>query len=481
MNNKENRENVKATETEEKVPEAKGPVEKAADEKDRQLDKARQAIKDKEEEIQKIVAEDLNIDPLPKTDMDEEVELKYKLTFIWKRVIKEAFSLKADTADSGEIAERIKSGGKVTGTNLSILICAIIIASVGLNMNATAVIIGAMLISPIMGTLILLGYSVASSDPNNFKKALIGFQFQVIVALITSTLYFLLSPITKVTPEILARTQPSIWDVLIATFGGLAGAIATTRKEKTSNVIPGVAIATALMPPLCTCGFSLANGHWSMLAGAAFLFVINSFFIFLSSTIVLMVLEVPQVNGTSVEFKKKMKKSMTRNAIIILIPTIIFTFVITKNSSAEETSDATRVSPDTISTAKITKEAQILFPEIDSIQIGTMERVNDKNQVIRENMVLVMLRENMSKEKEKQLNQWINTAYDEDYTIIYQLSSDLEKQKEEQRRKQLEEEVEKQLTERKKAEQTQDEKTDTGKGKAADTSEKTKAVKGEAA
>lgn len=450
MKNKDTeiREKTKKTEADERAS-----MKKIIDEKDRQLEKARQVIKEKEEEIHKLVAEDLDLDDLPKENLDEDDELRYKLTYIGKRVIKEAFSLKADTADYNIIAERIKSGGKVTGTNLSILICAIIIASVGLNMNATAVIIGAMLISPIMGTIILIGFSVASSDPNNFKKAFLGFQFQVFIALLTSTLYFILSPIHTVTPEILARTQPSMWDVLIATFGGLAGAIATTRKETHGNVIPGVAIATALMPPLCTCGFSIANGHWSMLAGAAFLFIINTFFIFLSSTIVLMILEVPQVNDASLEFKKKMKRSMARNAVLILIPTIILTFVITKNTNSEDASDATRVSPDTISTAKMTKEAQILFPEIDSIQIGQMEKVNDQNKVVRENMVLVMLRENLSEDKEAKLNQWINTAYDEDYTIIYQLSSDLEKQKEEQKRKQLEEEVEKQLAERKKAEQ----------------------------
>ena len=468
-NDSETTEEIRKTEAEEKAS-----LKKAIDEKDRQLEKARQVIKDKEEEIHKLVAEDLALDDLPAPNVDEDDELRYKITYIGKHVIKEAFSLKADTADYNIISDRIRSGGKVTGTNLSILICAIIIASVGLNMNATAVIIGAMLISPLMGTLILMGFSVASSDANNFKKAFLGFLFQVFIALLTSTLYFLLSPIHTATPEILARTQPSVWDVLIATFGGLAGAIATTRKEAHGNVIPGVAIATALMPPLCTCGFSLANGHWSMLAGAAFLFIINTFFIFLSSTIVLMILEVPQVNDASLEFRKKMRKSMIRNAIIILIPTIIFTFVITKNTNAEDASDATRVSPDTISTAKMTKEAQILFPEIDSIQIGQMERVNDRNKVVRENLVLVRLKENLSEDKEAKLNQWINTAYDEDYTIIYQLSSDLEKQKEEQKRKQIEEEIEKQLAEKKKAEQLKKEK-EKEKDKATESVEKDEA------
>lgn len=171
-----------------------------------------------------------------------------------KEKIREIFSIRNDIADYDEIKERIVGASNVTGTNLCILMLAILIASIGLNMNSTAVIIGAMLISPIMGTIQAMGYGVAASDLNQAKRAGIGFLFQIIICLVTSTLYFKLSPISTETSELLARTQPNVWDVMIASCGGLAGIIGITRKEK-SNVIPGVAIATALMPPLCTCGY----------------------------------------------------------------------------------------------------------------------------------------------------------------------------------------------------------------------------------
>ena len=178
-----------------------------------------------------------------------------------KDLVRQAFSLKSDTADYDVIADRLDNGGRVSGMNLSILFFAILIASIGLNTNSTAVIIGAMLISPLMGTIQLMGLGIATVNAQKFKKAIVGFLFQVTTAILTSTLYFLISPVKEATSEILGRTSPSVFDILIATFGGLAGIIALTRKDSTSNVIPGVAIATALMPPLCTCGFSIAGGR----------------------------------------------------------------------------------------------------------------------------------------------------------------------------------------------------------------------------
>lgn len=196
-----------------------------------------------------------------------------------KEILKDAFSLESDTANYEEIRTRLVEGGQVTGTNMCVLMLAIFIASIGLNMNSTAVIIGAMLISPLMGSIQAAAYGTATADLRLFRKSVIGLMFQVMVCLITSTLYFLISPISTTTSELLARTQPTIWDVLIALFGGIAGIIGITRKEK-SNVIPGVAIATALMPPLCTCGYGIATGQWRFLLGAGYLFLVNSYFIF---------------------------------------------------------------------------------------------------------------------------------------------------------------------------------------------------------
>lgn len=173
-------------------------------------------------------------------------------------ILKDAFSLENDTADQNEIRTRLIAGGQVTGSNLGILMLAILIASIGLNMNSTAVIIGAMLISPLMGSIQAAAYAIASADLKLFRKSALGLFFQISISLLTSTLYFKVSPISTATSELLARIQPTIWDVLIALCGGLAGIIRITRTEK-SNVIPGVAIATALMPPLCTCGYGIAT------------------------------------------------------------------------------------------------------------------------------------------------------------------------------------------------------------------------------
>ena len=230
-----------------------------------------------------------------------------------KDLIKTAFSLKGDTADYEVIESRLNAGGRVSGMNLSILFFAILIASIGLNTNSTAVIIGAMLISPLMGTIQLMGLGIATADMMKFKRAMTGFLFQVITALVTSTIYFLLSPVKEATSELMGRTAPSVFDILIATFGGLAGIIALTRKDSTSNVIPGVAIATALMPPLCTAGYSLANTHWDMMGGALLLFTINTMFILVATVTILIALRVPQAEAATPELRPRMLRALIRN------------------------------------------------------------------------------------------------------------------------------------------------------------------------
>lgn len=278
---------------------------------------------EREAEAWENIVKDLNREP-------EEVDLSDKRPVEKAKVkgsqmVRQAFSLRDDTADFDIITDRLDAGGRVSGMNLSVLLCAIIIASIGLNTNSTAVIIGAMLISPLMGTIQLMGLGIATVDSQKFKRAAIGFSFQVLTALAGSTIYFLLSPIKEVTSELLGRTSPSIYDVLIASFGGLAGIIALTRKDATSNVIPGVAIATALMPPLCTCGYSIANAHWNMLGGALLLFTINTMFIMVASVIVLIALDVPEAAGATPELRNRMRRRLMRNAAIVLIITIALT------------------------------------------------------------------------------------------------------------------------------------------------------------
>ena len=195
-------------------------------------------------------------------------------------------------ASGEEIYENILEGMNVHGSNFIILMCAIIIASIGLNMNSVAVIIGAMLISPLMGSIIGIGYGVGTYDVKLLKDGFRILGISILISVLTSTLYFSITPITTAGSEILARTSPTIWDVIIAFTGGIAGMIGLTR-TKTSNVIPGVAIATALMPPLGTVGYGLATKQPNIFLGAGYLFFINCFFIAISTFIVTKALKIP--------------------------------------------------------------------------------------------------------------------------------------------------------------------------------------------
>ena len=198
-----------------------------------------------------------------------------------------------------------------------------VISSVGLNMSSTAVIIGAMLISPIMGSILASAYGNVSADYPLLRNHMIGFGLQIAISVAAASIYFLLSPVKEPTAELMARTAPTFYDVLIAFFGGLAGIIGQTRLDKTNTVIPGVAIATALMPPLCTCGYSIANGRWDMLLGAGYLFIINAYFIFLSASAILTVLKIPKTKELTEKEWKMHRLRMVRNTLIIAIPSIV--------------------------------------------------------------------------------------------------------------------------------------------------------------
>lgn len=221
------------------------------------------------------------------------------------------------------IHETIESGIVFRGTNLWILIFASFIASVGLNMNSTAVVIGAMLISPLMGPITGIGYSVATYNLDLFKKSIKNYGFSVIAGLVASTLYFALSPIHTEHSELLARTSPSIYDVFIALFGGLAGIVAISSKNK-GNVIPGVAIATALMPPLCTAGFGIAIGNLSYFFGAMYLFLINSVFIALSAMLVSQFLKLPKRSFLLSREIKNTKILVVMVISLTVIPSLYF-------------------------------------------------------------------------------------------------------------------------------------------------------------
>ena len=228
------------------------------------------------------------------------------------------FDVRQEKEDEQETIDSIKKGVEFKGTNLWVLIFATFIASLGLNTNSTAVIIGAMLISPLMGPIMGFGLGLGISDFEPIKRSFRNFAIATVFSVITSSIYFLISPISEAQSELLARTQPTLYDVLIAFFGGLAGIVASSTKSK-GNVIPGVAIATALMPLLCTAGFGLATGNLYYFFGAFYLFFINSVFISLATYLVVRVLKYPK----KVFLDKDHEKRVTRYVGIIVIFTIV--------------------------------------------------------------------------------------------------------------------------------------------------------------
>jgi uncharacterized hydrophobic protein (TIGR00271 family) len=242
----------------------------------------------------------------------------------------------ADEKENFEaVTDNIRKGISFRGTNLWILIFAIFIASLGLNVNSTAVIIGAMLVSPLMGPIMGMGFGMAVNDLDLLKKSLYSYFFAAGVGLATSTIFFLISPINDAHSEILARTSPNIYDVLIALFGGLAGILATTSKMK-GNVIPGVAIATALMPPLCTAGYGLATLQFPFFFGALYLYLINTVFIALATILTVRFLKYRYAILPKKEDEQKAKRIVWIVVIITFLPSVYFGYDMVQQNKFEQ-------------------------------------------------------------------------------------------------------------------------------------------------
>lgn len=235
------------------------------------------------------------------------------------------FNLDDDKAEETAIVESIKKNIEFRGTNLWTLIFAIFIASIGLNVNSTAVIIGAMLISPLMGPIMGIGLGLGIFDFQLIKRAFKNLLVAVVISLITSTIYFAVTPLHEAQSELLARTTPTIWDVLIALAGGLAGIVASSRKN-ISTVIPGVAIATALMPPLCTAGYGVGTGNFYYFIGAFYLFLINCVFISISTFIIVRFLKFKPASFVNKETETKVRKYVWSIAILTILPSLFLAY-----------------------------------------------------------------------------------------------------------------------------------------------------------
>ena len=245
--------------------------------------------------------------------------------------IKAHFVIMQDMEDEHEIVKQITSGVSFRGANLWVLIFAIFIASLGLNVNSTAVIIGAMLISPLMGPIIGMGLAMGINDLELMRRAVKNFGVATLISVLTAMVYFLITPLGEAQSELLARTSPTIYDVLIATFGGAAGILALCTKGK-GNVIPGVAIATALMPPLCTAGYGLATGHFLYFLGAFYLFFINTVFISLATYVGVRLMHFHRLEFKNQALAKKAQRVVAGIAIVTMIPATFMTIGIVRQS-----------------------------------------------------------------------------------------------------------------------------------------------------
>lgn len=263
----------------------------------------------------------------PSNETEENLDLnKEKIYGIWdniKAFLSELLDIRQDS-DRNETIESVRKDISFQGHNAWILIFSIMVASVGLNANSTAVVIGAMLISPLMGPIVGMGLGTAINDDRMLRRSLTNLVVMVLLSLATASLYFLLTPIKELNTELAARTEPNILDVLVAIFGGLALIVAKAKKGTISNAIAGVAIATALMPPLCTAGYGLATAQFKVLGGAMYLFFINAVFIALSTFVVCKFLKFPMVKYANSAKRKRVSRIAGGLAVIVLAPSIWF-------------------------------------------------------------------------------------------------------------------------------------------------------------
>ncbi len=259
------------------------------------------------------------------------MKLDSKRNFLVRKFLKEYLDLHRSKEDEQVTVEYIRNGVEFKGTNLWILIFATVIASLGLNVNSTAVIIGAMLISPLMGPTMGIGLSIGLNDFELMKRSLKSYAVTTLFSVVTATLYFLFTPLDEVQSELLARTSPTIYDVFIALMGGLAGIVALATKEK-GNVIPGVAIATALMPPLCTAGFGLATGNLLYFLGAFYLYFINSVFISLATYIGVRFMRFERKQFVDKERERMVKRYIVWITVATMCPAVYLTYNIVRET-----------------------------------------------------------------------------------------------------------------------------------------------------
>ncbi len=346
------------------------------------------------------------------------------------------FQLRREKEEYSVVREVIERESVFSGANIWILFFAILVASLGLNINSTAVVIGAMLISPLMGPIVGIGFGVAIRDLKMMKNAFVNYAFAAAVGLSASTIYFALSPIDEAHSEILSRTLPNIYDVLIALFGGFAGIIAISSKYK-GNVIPGVAIATALMPPLCTAGYGLATFQFNYFLGAFYLYLINSVFIAAATLFTATVLKFPKKEYEDSAVEKKEKIIIWSIITLTLLPSIYLGYDIVKKSRFQENAkkfikqEANFENDYLLNQEVDPKERKIVLTyggkEIDSLQIKKLreklEFYDLKGTQLEIKQGFSILEVNKEDEKVNQMGFALNSAKNENEKLRQKLDS----------------------------------------------------------
>lgn len=312
--------------------------------------------------------------------------------------VRNLFNVRKGRASHKIIRKRIVEGTEIDGIHLFQLITAMVIASIGLNTDSTEAVVGAMLICPLMGSVLAIAYAVASTDTKMLREVLIGLLVQIGVCLVTSTFYFALSPLSNKTSELLTNSNATVWDVLIAFLGGFAGALGSSRKQTPSTLVAGVAVATALMPPLCSTGYGLAMRDLPLAVSAFYEFLINVVFIAFGSELVFVWLKTPlleDLDGDGVVTAAEEAEAITRSArmrkqliiasLVFAIPCLFFSHRVIK-STMEQNGTVFEVR-DTYDTEYTTLELKVVCPGLQSYRIGTEDSYNEDTDQLEQRVV----------------------------------------------------------------------------------------------
>lgn len=318
------------------------------------------------------------------------------------RLLREFVNVRDGRASYQVIRRRVQAGARIDGPHLCLLIVAMLISSVGLNMDSTEAVIGAMLICPLMGSVMGFAYAVATADLRMLREVLVGFVVQVIICLVTSTLYFVLSPISNETSELLTNSHPNIWDVLIALAGGFAGGLGISRDQEPSTLLSGVAVATALMPPLCASGYGIAMAKFALFAGAFYEFLLNALFIAVSAQVVMMLLKTPlkrDLDGDGVVSTAENKAATHRSivlrrrvavgTVIFLIPCVLLTVHAVNETMAQNSGEAFIVQ-DSYEVRQTTQELEAICPGFVSYRVGAVNAYDSKSDALSQRLVATL-------------------------------------------------------------------------------------------